>query len=139
LVEPVNVQEKKRLLQESILAFHAVPEGSTRLNLVASAVEKYNAAATLLFRIVSFLHEEWDPATSAPTLDKNNLEKSIQIANAEIRNLIDLNDKRKADEAAKTGSLSHLVGKAVESICGNLKPVFKAILSVAIQGSAVRS
>jgi hypothetical protein len=138
LVEPVNVQEKKRLLQESILAFHAVPEGPTGLNLVASAVEKYNAAATLLFRIVSFLREEWDPATSAPILDKNNLEKSIQIASAEIRNLIDLNDKRKADEAAKTGSL-HLVGKAVESICGNLKPVFKTILSVAIQGSAVRS
>jgi hypothetical protein len=46
LVEPVN-EQKERLLRESIQAVRA---GSTGLNLVTSAVEKYNAAATLIFR-----------------------------------------------------------------------------------------
>jgi hypothetical protein len=107
------------------------------LNLVTSAVENYNAAARLLSGIVSFLREEWDPTTPWPTLDNTNLEKSIEIATVEIQKLIELNDKRKEDDAAKTGSL-HLFGKTVESICVNLKPVFKTVLSVVPQGSAVR-
>jgi hypothetical protein len=71
-------------------------------------------------------------------LDKDNLEKSIEIASAEIQKLIDLNDKTNVDEAANTGAL-HLLGRTAESICVNLKPAFKTILTVAIQASAVRS
>jgi hypothetical protein len=70
-------------------------------------------------------------------LDKDNLEKSIEIARAEIQKLLDFNVQTKAEAGAKTGAL-HVVGKTAESICGNLKPVFKTILSVAIQGSEVR-
>ena len=126
------------LLQAAVQAFHAVRKDSTGLNLVISAVEKYNTAARLLSRIVSFLREEWHPDASFPTLDKENLDKSIEIASKEIQKLIDFNDKAKTDDAAKTGSL-HQLGKTAETICVNLKPVFKTILSVAIQGSAVRS
>jgi hypothetical protein len=118
--------------------FQAVREGSTTLKLITSAIEKYNtAASTLLFHIFSFLREEWDPATRGLALNKNNLEENIEIASAEIQKLIDLNDQRKADEAAKIRSL-HFIGKTAESICVNLKPAFKTILSVAIQGSVVR-
>src|SRR5271154_6538429 len=127
------------LLKEAIQTFKAVRGGSTGLNLVVSAVEKYNATARLLSRVVSFLREEWDPTvTSLPTLDKTNLEKSIETAIVEIQKLIDLNDKAKEEDVAKTGSL-YLLGNAVETICVKLKPVFKTVLSVAIQGSAVNS
>jgi len=136
-VDRIN-EQNKRLLREAIQAFHASNKTTSSTgNLVNSAVEKFNTAAALLFRIVFFLREEWHPDASLPTLDRENLETSIEVASAEIQKLIDVNDKAKADDMAKTGSI-HKLGKVAENICVNLKPFIKTFLSVAIKGSAVR-
>jgi len=137
-VESVD-EHNEKLVQEALRSFAAVDGDSTTTgNVVASAVEKLNKATALLARIISFLREEWHPDASLRTLDRDNLDISIEVASAEIQKLIDLDDKAKAADEAKTGGF-HKLGKAAESICVHLKPFFKTFLAVAIQGSAVKS
>jgi len=137
LVATINEYNEK-LVKEALQSFAATDTDVETKTLVPSAIEKLNKATALLARLVSFLREEWHPDASLPTLDRDNLDTSIDVASAEIQKLIDRNDNAKADDAAKTGSL-HTLGKVAESICVNLKPFLKTFLSVAIQGSAVRS
>ena len=137
LVDTIN-EHNEKLVKEALQSFAATDSDVKTKTVVSSAVEKLNKVMALLAHMISFLREEWHPDAALPTLDRDNLDTSIDVASAEIQKLIDLNDKAKADDAAKTGSL-HKLGKTAESICVNLKPLFKTFLSVAIQASAVRS
>lgn len=100
-----------------------------------SAVVKMNQATILLFRILSALT---DPDADLPKLTKNDLDKSIEDTNNAIQKLIDTNDSTKANDAVKTDIL-HKLGEKAKSICVHVKHFLKTFLSVAIQGSAVRS
>ena len=97
-----------------------------------------NQATTLLFRILSVLTDQWDPDADLPKLTTNDLDKSIVDMSNAIQQLIDANDSTKANNATKTDIL-HKLGENAKSICVYVKPFLKTLLSVAIQGSAVRS
>lgn len=103
-----------------------------------SAILKLNQSSTLLFRILSVLSDQWNPDVDLPTLDKTNLDESIENASNAIKKIIDANDQVKAEDAAKTGIL-HTFAENAKSICIHLKPFFKTFLSVGIHSSAVRS
>jgi hypothetical protein len=86
-----------------------------------TAVIRLNRAATLLFRILSVLSDQWNPDTKLPALTKDDLDKSINDAQGAISKLIDESDAAKAIEKAKTG-IVHGLAKGAENICVHVKP-----------------
>jgi len=91
-----------------------------------------------LVRILSALSDQWHPDAELPKLTKDNLNKSIQDADAAIQDIIDANAKAKEISAAKKG-IVHKLGTKAMSVCVHVKPFIKIFLAVAIQGSAVPS
>jgi len=107
-------------------------------NAVKSARDKLNRSTTFLFRILSVLSNQWHPDAKLPKLTRDNLDESIQDAEAHIQNLIEENDRTKEIAAAKKG-IVHNLGNGAKTICVHIKPFLQTFLAVAVQGSAVPS
>jgi len=133
------LEDHIKKLKSPILAANIVSTTMNNFpNDAKSAVVKMNQATTLLFHILSVLADEWDPDADLPKLTKSDLDKSIEDASNAIQKLIDANDNTKATDATKTDVL-HKLGENAKSICNHVKPFLKTFLSVAVQGSTVRS
>lgn len=105
-------------------------------NDVKSAVDKLNRSTTLLFRILSFLSDQWHPDAKMPELTSGDLDKSIQDADAAIQSLIDANHRAKDIAGTKKGVVDRL-GNGAKTVCVHIKPFVQTFLGIAVHGSAV--
>jgi len=101
-----------------------------------SAIAKLNKATNFLFRILSVLTEQWHPDAKLPELCRDDLDRTILDAETTIQNLLEANDRAKVQKDANKRVVNKL-GRGIKTVCTQLKPFIKTVLSIAVQGSAV--